>query len=487
MKRNYLTQVVWLLVLTIGLLLALSLIPPIEINFTTKQIDILSDLRSNEAAQPTTDTPEKNNGYFVSMQEMTAPIDTNTLVMADTMPSTQEIEETQPVITNVKRKDGDITLIEDYSAQQIGLRNLIQAIENRNTLQRPIRIAFLGDSFIEADIFTQNVRALLQDIYGGCGVGYMAMHSDFPGFRRSINQTDKGWNTYNVATEQQQPQLTSLPLQIHRAEGEAYTRLKGVNKLRYIDKWNVSTIGFIAEDSAVIMVKTDSATYTYDVVPDTKAQFITLQDPTALLEVRCSSPNVAFWGTWLDDTEGIAIDNISMRGYSGTTLAQFPINRLQELDVAIPYDLIVLQYGLNRMTASITHYSPYTQQLMESVAHLREAFPTTDILIMGIGDRCQNQDGEIKTMEAVHGMIKAQRNAAIQSQCLFWDCYEAMQQLGGMPAFVENKWASKDYTHINHVGGEPLAQEFVKAFKYAIENSGKNTPSAQPDTINIDQ
>ena len=229
MNRNYLTQVVWLLVLTIGLLLALSLIPPIEINFTSKQIDILSDLRSNEAAQPTTDTPEKNNGYFVSMQEMTTPIDTNTLVMADTMPSTQEIEETQPVITNVKRKDGDITLIEDYSAQQIGLRNLIQAIENRNTLQRPIRIAFLGDSFIEADIFTQNVRALLQDIYGGCGVGYMAMHSDFPGFRRSINQTDKGWNTYNVATEQQQPQLTSLPLQIHRAEGEAYTRLKGVN------------------------------------------------------------------------------------------------------------------------------------------------------------------------------------------------------------------------------------------------------------------
>ena len=46
MNKNYLTQVVWLVILTIALLVILSLIPPIEINFTTRQIDIFSDLRT---------------------------------------------------------------------------------------------------------------------------------------------------------------------------------------------------------------------------------------------------------------------------------------------------------------------------------------------------------------------------------------------------------------------------------------------------------
>ena len=45
------------------------------------------------------------------------------------------------------------------------------------------RVAVLGDSFIEGDIFTQNLREFFQDNYGGSGVGSMAIHSDLPGLR----------------------------------------------------------------------------------------------------------------------------------------------------------------------------------------------------------------------------------------------------------------------------------------------------------------
>lgn len=461
MNKNYLSQVAWLVGLTIILLMVLSAIPPIESIFTTKPIDILSDLRI------------KNNDILVDEETLYHTADTvvayPTTTLSDSFPLPDSIAR-ELIIKNVKRKEGDTTLIEDYTTRQNGLQNFISAVENRNKLQRPIRIAFLGDSFIEADIFTQNIRMLLQDLFGGCGVGYMAMHSDFPGFRRSIVQVDKGWKSINVITQDPEYNLISLPLQYHRAENEAYTRFRGVNKLRHIDRWDISTIGFIAQDSAVITLKTDSASHTYNIEGKDVAQFITICEPTSNIEIRCNNNHVALWGAWLDGASGIAVDNISMRGYSGTSLEMISSNRLQELYQAIPYDLIVLQYGLNRMSQGITDYTSYTQQMVDAVAHLRHALPHTDILIMGIGDRCQNENGEIKTMPAIYGMRKAQRNAAKEAQCLFWDCYEAMRQIGGMNTFVNNKWAGKDYTHINHQGGAPLAEEFVKAINHALNN-----------------
>ena len=477
MNKNYLTQVVWLVVLTIGMLGVLSFIPPIDTFFTTKQIDIFSDLRA------------KNDSYIVEDDSLAYTPDTvattlpSTTMLSDSTPSLPDSVVRQQVINSVKRKEGDITLIEDYTTTQEGMQHFLSAIDNRHHLQRPVRVAFLGDSFIEADIFTQNIRMLLQDLFGGCGVGYMAMHSDFPGFRRSITQVDKGWHTTNVITNDAEYKLLSLPLQYHQAEGEAYTRLKGVNKLRHIDSWDVSTIGFIAQDSAVITLKTDSSSYTYNIEGKNEAQFISINEHTSSIEIRCNNNHVALWGSWLDGNSGIAVDNISMRGYSGTSLQMISTTRLQELSKAIPYDLIVLQYGLNRMTPSITDYSPYTQQLVDAVTHLRKALPHTDILIMGIGDRCQTDNGEIKTMPAIYGMRKAQRNAAIEAQCLFWDCYEAMKQIGGMATFVDNKWASKDYTHISHQGGAPLAEEFVKAINHALNNRPQALTTQPNDTI----
>lgn len=471
MNKNYLSQVVWLFVLTVGILSVLSTIPPIDVNFTIKQIDLLSSIRPSDNINAEDFSVSDIVSSDTKTDIPTASDSINATI--DTTPIAQDTLLQQP-ITQVKRKEGDIILIEDYSITQNGLQHLSVAIGNIHSLRRPVRIAFLGDSFIEADIFTQNVRQALQEIYGGYGVGYMAMHSDFPGFRRSIIQIDKDWTTHNVIKGDCYEYL-SLPLQYHTASNEkAYTRFKGVGKLKYIDMWETSKVVFVAHDSAIISLKTDSTLHTYDVIASDVAQCITLHEQTSSLEVRCNSSNVALWGAWLDARQGIAIDNISMRGYSGTTFSAINTGRLEQLGNLIPYDMIVLQYGLNRMTSTITDYESYTTQLVATIQHLQQAFPRTAILIMGIGDRCKNENGEMKTMPAVYGMQKAQRNAAIKTGCLFWDTCEAMKSLGGMPVFVENKWANKDFTHINHAGGKPLAELFVKALNYALQNNGMN-------------
>lgn len=59
--------------------------------------------------------------------------------------------------------------IEDYSLGHIGLQRFFAALKNRRELNRPVRVAFLGDSFIEGDIMVADFRSGMQRIWGaGC-------------------------------------------------------------------------------------------------------------------------------------------------------------------------------------------------------------------------------------------------------------------------------------------------------------------------------
>ena len=491
MNKNHLTQVIILFLLTIGILLGLYTLEPTDISFTTKKVDLLSSLRNEPVAEKLTEEDFQNENQYYN-KEVTTPsdseeedksIDATVLANGDTtaMRLPKVSKPARPQI-NAPRKAGDITLIEDYTFEQSGLKNLEAVLCNdTDTIQRTARIAILGDSFTEADIMTQNIRLLLQDEYGGCGVGYMPMYSDCPGFRHSVSHVCEGWETHSVISKPEYKN-TSLTLQLHRPQDstKTITRFKGVNKLRHLDRWDVSKIGFITNETAVISVKTDSGQRTYNVLPDDKAQFITIAQTTQSLEIKCDRQCVAFWGAWLDGNKGITVDNISVRGYSGATIQNILSERLKQLNEAIPYDMIILQYGLNTMSKDVTDYTYFTKHLVNTVNHLRTAFPHTDILIMGISDRCQNIDGTIQTMKAVYALRQAQRNAAIEAGCHFWDCCEAMKTLGGMATFVDNRWANKDYTHINRAGGARVAEEFINAMKYALEK--RVATAAQTET-----
>ena len=52
-----------------------------------------------------------------------------------------------------------VTCIEDYSAGKAhGMHWFYQALSKRKSLGRPVRIAYFGDSFIEGDILTADLR-----------------------------------------------------------------------------------------------------------------------------------------------------------------------------------------------------------------------------------------------------------------------------------------------------------------------------------------
>lgn len=64
-------------------------------------------------------------------------------------------------------------------------------------MKRPVRIAYFGDSFIEADIFTADLREMLQQEFGGCGVGYVPVTSSISGYRPTVRHTFWGWSSHS--------------------------------------------------------------------------------------------------------------------------------------------------------------------------------------------------------------------------------------------------------------------------------------------------
>lgn len=61
-----------------------------------------------------------------------------------------------------------------------------------------MRIAVFGDSFIEADIFTADLREMLQKRFGGCGVGFVTITSMTSGYRPTVRHSFGGWSSHAV-------------------------------------------------------------------------------------------------------------------------------------------------------------------------------------------------------------------------------------------------------------------------------------------------
>lgn len=378
-------------------------------------------------------------------------------IVIDTLPA---IEEPRPL--NVARRDTatGIVAIEDYSVDGKGLEQLKIAL----TYRGQARIAVVGDSYIEGDIFTQDLRAKLQSEYGGSGVGYMGLHSDFPGFRRSVRQSGSGWKVHEIGKKGSVTAYEPLAEHYYTPQAGAAATYKGTDKVVNAESWNVSRLLVIAPEGGTVTVTTDLGTQEFQLAaaPDS-VQLVEVVGATERATFEASESSIAALGAWLESSRGIGVDCMSSRGFSGLTLEEISPSLSRQMSDFVDYQLIVLEFGINAMSPGQKNFNVYRRAIVRVVNHLRQCYPGADFLIMGIGDRGEKRSGEVHSMLSVPYMIDAQRKAAAEARCMFWDTREAM---GGEDAIVEwtrSGLTNKDYIHMTHKGGERLATEFFNA------------------------
>lgn len=378
------------------------------------------------------------------------------------------IPEAQEVVEEYKCPEG-VTCIEDYSAgSPFGMSSFYKALEEREKLGRPVRIAYYGDSFIEGDILTADLRELLQQEYGGHGVGYMSIAPESPGFRKSVNQSYRGWERHQaidsvgfVSKRQSIAQTYAHPM------GYCYTDVRATDKHKHAEQFETSTFYLkSAQPLTFTVTMNDSIEQKVETKGTGAVEAVSVQGKMNHVRWATSANrSVTGLGVAVEGKKGISLDNFALRSTSGSQLLSMDTLYLAEMAKVRPYDLIIIHYGLNVAGKNTTKYEFYVKSMSQVIERFKKAFPTTSILIVGVSDRETRIKGELHTMKGILALIQYQQQLAALNEVAFWNLYEAMGGDGSIVKLTEKKPAEarKDYTHITHEGGKTLANYFYKA------------------------
>ena len=507
-ERDFASRGWLVMATTLALLIIISFIPPIEAGgVSLRRASVISDLIKLD--QPTEqellaqqEQPEIDVADFeVDLEEVAEQVRRTTAsaspfgeatsaswegifdqeptggeehaTMAEAQPSLDELPSAD--FSEILPDDSLITRIESFSQ---GEKDEWERLYDKLLAgKEQVRVAFMGDSFVEGDILTADLRELLQDTFSGCGVGYVPVASPFTGFRQTIKTTSKGWTSFNIMQRKSTPEPYASDFFVSgwvaKASEGASTRWEMTQRRRHIDNCRRARLLFISREPSTISVKLgedEERTFSFD-ARDEVRQIVIEQDSITSLEMKVKSGAGGFTalGAEFDDKKGVAVDNLSVRSNNGQAMFWSNASVNAQIHSMRGYDLVILQYGLNIMQADRHNYSLYAEQVENMIRYVESCFPGAAVLVMGVSDRSQKNEDGITPMTSASDLTRWQRTAAERCGVAFWDTYSTMQRLGGMATFVANGWAGKDYTHINYAGGAQIARELYYALLKGAE------------------
>ncbi len=171
--------------------------------------------------------------------------------------------------------------------------------------------------------------------------------------------------------------------------------------------------------------------------------------------------NVRLFGAVLaNDGPGVVYDSLGVNGAYAGLLATVMNEQhwATQLQHRKP-DLVILNYGTNESQyASDSQLERYDQDLREVIRRLRTALPEVSILVVSPMDRGTRSGGKIVTLPSIPKIVEMQRRVALDSNCAFFNLYEAMGGEGTMAKWHEGKnhLVGGDLTHPTASGAEKI-------------------------------
>jgi hypothetical protein len=379
-----------------------------------------------------------------------------------TQPDSSAFHHSMPLLPEEKKDyPGIVQFCADSSGG--GLARFFSALSGLGKTRKKVRVAYFGDSMIEGDLITQDVRDRFQSRFGGDGVGFMPVTSIVAGFRQSIiHAFSDNWKDYtlldNVPSEHGlgitgHTFVPSLSETDSSQTPPSWVRFAPVGR-RHLNKFPNVYLYYGRSDAKNLLlfhndkaIPLDGGTAVNQLLlnPKPVAGF------TASFQVH-SKLNV--YGFSMESDSGLILDNFSFRGNSGMPLTKMPFSVLSGLNKYLQYDLIILQYGVNVVNPTTTDFSWYERGMIEVVRHLQNCFPGASILVIGAGDKSTRMEGKYETDPSLPAVVAALRRVAQTTHASFWNFYEAMGGEGSMVKWVtgDTVYANSDYTHFNFRG-----------------------------------
>ncbi len=331
--------------------------------------------------------------------------------------------------------------------------------------RKKVRIAYFGDSMIEGDQITKDVRRLLQQSFGGSGVGFVPVTSIIASFRTTITHSfSSGWNDESYKSSDKETADLFLSGHSFFSGANSIVTYKPVKQVGLDSFSNVSVLFGSPIDSGKTVANIVVNENSFPIVAGAAINILDTKTTNPKeVKISISSTDIPLYGAAFEGDSGIVLDNFSFRGISGVELNYFTPEYLKKVQETRPYDLMIFHFGPNLLSSpNVTNFNWYTNKMQPTLQKLRDALPQTSFLLISTADKASSYDGSWRTEKGVQPLIDAQYIMAKSIGASFFNLYNAM---GGEDAMV--KWvtgdtvlARKDYTHPNNLGAQKFA-EFI--------------------------
>lgn len=434
MKNGNRLREPFILVLTATLILSALSFSDTEFsvgNFSSKKVDMFSDIEFQH----------KNIAYV--------------------FPDIVFTDKIKDSLSSIKRAR-DLIAVRSYSKDSIGAMDMFyKSLLLTKSKGKKTRIAYFGDSMIEGDLCTQDLRKSFQAMFGGRGVGFVPITSIVAGFRQTITHVfSKDWIKYDFHDKggKEHPVGPSGSVFVPNAGSwvkyiapKAYGPFNTI-KL-YYGTGNSDARVSITKDADVSTIVLNGANAINEAVVNENG---TVNAVT--MSFNCPTP-INIYGASFESGSGVYLDNYAFRGNSGLPLTTVPFSIYNGFDEYFSYDLIVLQYGLNVVGHNVKTYSWFKKGFQAMVDHIKQAYPHASIMIVSLGDKGYRKDGVWNTEPDVLKVVQVQKEVAEENGIAFWNLYENMGGYNSMKRWVEGDTtlANQDYAHPNAKGAKKMS------------------------------
>ena len=484
MKDKNINNLIIIFGITITLLIANSYMPEgVEIlGFEIKQVDFLGDIRSDDFYDDESvddeyyeedddeylDSESENDTSFLGeypRYNLAAIIDMKII----TEFVTSEIDKLSNNYMLQSSNNGSGNL----SGNLLQLDKFFSALKETKTKQ--LRIAHYGDSALEGDLITADLRELFQKKFGGEGVGFLPITSLDTQFRKTTDLSfSKDWTTATLFSRNKDRLPLGINGHVFVDSVGSWVEMKTNKRYKTVRKFDVAKLYYTEAKSNTkinyYLNGKEAVAKTLNSGKGLKVLEINKDNSKSIKFEFPKNESAYFYGVSLESKNGVYIDNYALRGNSGVDLKKISKESLKNFQKELDYKLVILEFGLNILSGKRTNFTRYEKNMVKIIKNMKAAMPGASFILIGVHDKCIKKGSKFLTDPAVIKLVEAQKRIAEKSDIAFWNLFEAM---GGKNSMV--KWvnanpprAFKDYIHFNDVGAkmeaEMIFDELMKKF-----------------------
>ncbi len=337
------------------------------------------------------------------------------------------------------------------------------------------RIAWYGASHTAADLWSGQVRRVLQGRFGDAGHGYLLPYRWHGGYRHQdvVLKYARGWKTHRHKL------LNPVPIGDYGYGGVAISSDNPSHWFsvktctdnvcgRFAGRFEVWLRG--SRKGGTLLVTIDGKEHAISTKRRRGGVIykrFDFADGAHQIRARPKGDGrVYVYGAVFERKgPGVIVDQMGIPGMRGKIQLHWETAAWRDQLRRRDPHLVILAYGTNATGDKGAPISRFVNQWRRVLERLKNAVPRASCLLVGPTDRPlkPDEEGVRAHRPRIDAVVAAQKRVAAEYGCGFWDAFAMMGGRGSMVRWVNAGLAGRDHVHLTREGYELKAARFLDA------------------------